>query len=62
MNFAPFGKNPRASLTSRRRYEKLIAFAVAALLATSFPVYSQNANPDVPSLLLGAAWYPEQWP
>ena len=37
-----------------------LAWAMAALLAVS--ARAQAAKRKIPSLLLGAAWYPEQWP
>ena len=39
------------------------AICVALLIALSVPVAAQvPSTPYSPSLLLGAAWYPEQWP
>src|SRR5262249_45081285 len=37
-----------------------IAFILALL--TPFAVRSQNTAPAPPPILLGTAWYPEQWP
>jgi beta-galactosidase len=40
-----------------------VAICVALLIALSVPVAAQApTTPYSPSLLLGAAWYPEQWP
>lgn len=40
-----------------------VAFCVALLISVSVPVAAQApATSYSPSLLLGAAWYPEQWP
>jgi beta-galactosidase len=40
-----------------------VVLCVALLISVSVPVAAQApATPYSPSLLLGAAWYPEQWP
>lgn len=40
-----------------------VAICVALLISLSAPVAAQvPSTPYSPSLLLGAAWYPEQWP
>jgi beta-galactosidase len=40
-----------------------LAICVALLISLSVPVAAQvPSTPNSPSLLLGAAWYPEQWP
>jgi beta-galactosidase len=40
-----------------------VVLSVALLISVSVPVAAQvPATPYSPSLLLGAAWYPEQWP
>jgi beta-galactosidase len=62
MNFAPFGNKPRSTLRSRHLSWPLIVFAAGTLLAAPLLSFGQSTNPAVPSLLLGAAWYPEQWP
>jgi beta-galactosidase len=42
---------------------KKVAICFALLISLSLPVASQlPTTPYSPSLLLGAAWYPEQWP
>ena len=39
-----------------------LALAFLLVLIVSGPVFAQTAAQAGPSLLLGAAWYPEQWP
>lgn len=39
-----------------------LVLTFALLPATSAHPQAQASAPDIPSLLLGAAWYPEQWP
>jgi beta-galactosidase len=42
-----------------------VAFLIALTLAVSIPashISAQSTAPAAPPLLLGAAWYPEQWP
>jgi beta-galactosidase len=39
-----------------------LALAFVLVLIVSGPVFAQTAAQAGPSLLLGAAWYPEQWP
>ncbi|HEX7362515.1 MAG TPA: beta-galactosidase [Bryobacteraceae bacterium] len=49
-------------------FRKARAASLAALILMSAPMYSQRAQtakakpPTPPTLLMGAAWYPEQWP
>ena len=49
--------NPRASWTVRRPRRALLAFLAAGL--AGLPLLATAAPPP---LLLGTAWYPEQWP
>src|SRR5215471_14417077 len=48
----------------RRQLWLSASLAIASLLAASLPcaVRSQTAAPAPPPILLGTAWYPEQWP
>ncbi len=54
-------------LSNFRSFGSLVSVLSVAIFATSF-MYSQSArtaqavSPNPPPLLLGAAWYPEQWP
>jgi len=45
--------------TLRRRFHFLVLVSIVGLCFCS-PVWSQNSS--APPLLLGTAWYPEQWP
>jgi beta-galactosidase len=38
------------------------AALIAALTTARTPILGQSQSPAIPSLLLGVAWYPEQWP
>ncbi len=51
---------PRAGLVTLRNF--FCSALVAALTLSRTPIKAQNPGPAIPPLLLGAAWYPEQWP
>ena len=60
-----FSKEGRegASRACRVSIKLLFCAALIAVLAPACaPIFAQNQSPAIPSLLLGAAWYPEQWP
>ena len=48
----------------RIRHSLSLAACLAVVVSLLLPaaLHSQTAAPAAPSLLLGAAWYPEQWP
>ncbi|HUV68886.1 MAG TPA: beta-galactosidase [Terracidiphilus sp.] len=54
MNYLALKIIPRAAWS-------VIMIAIA-LATVGVPMAAQSPDPAVPSLLLGAAWYPEQWP
>lgn len=58
------GKVFRALQRRPRAHRRLahIGFVLVLLLSPSGRPQAQADAPGVPSLLLGAAWYPEQWP
>ena len=60
MPFSRAGAGDGARRFSRPALRLIYACAVV-LLAGTF-AHSQSADQAIPSLLLGAAWYPEQWP
>ena len=48
-----------------RRYRRwnMPVYVVAVIcLMSPITLESQNASPPPPAILLGTAWYPEQWP
>jgi beta-galactosidase len=47
---------------SRRTSVKKLALVVVLLSALTIPINGQATVPQPHTLLLGAAWYPEQWP
>ena len=51
---------PRVGRVSIRLFLGLAVIAVLTMARTR--ILAQNPGPTIPSLLLGAAWYPEQWP
>ena len=51
---------PARAVRSRDRFLAFVAFCAVSLCG--FAATAQNAAPQTPALLLGTAWYPEQWP
>ncbi|HWC19309.1 MAG TPA: beta-galactosidase [Terriglobales bacterium] len=50
------------AIPHRRRIILTVSIISAFLLFTPFLVESQTSAPPPPAILLGTAWYPEQWP
>src|SRR5271170_2862291 len=64
-NLLRFNLDSRRTAAKTHSAIKLLPLMLAATLLTSFgpAAHAQAAAyPGVPPLLLGAAWYPEQWP
>src|SRR4030095_14826319 len=60
-----FAFNLRQNMNSRpgkSRLQAKILFPVFVVLLFKVPLTSQASTPPPPPLLLGTAWYPEQWP
>lgn len=59
-----FSQEGRKSVPRFGRVSTWLLFCVAliaVLTVSRAPVLGQSQSPAIPSLLLGAAWYPEQW-
>jgi beta-galactosidase len=50
------------SRPGKSRLQAQILFVVFVILLLTVPVTSQPSTPQPPPLVLGTAWYPEQWP
>jgi beta-galactosidase len=50
------------SRPGKSRLQAKILFVVFVILLLTVPATSQPSTPQPPPLLLGTAWYPEQWP
>ena len=46
----------------RISYNTMLRLAAVCWMLVPFTAYSQTTPPPPPAILLGAAWYPEQWP
>lgn len=55
-------RRAKAKLLSARLALACLALMVALMPSMAARPQAQTGETGVPSLLLGAAWYPEQWP
>jgi hypothetical protein len=50
------------ALRSHRQWNMPVYVVALISLMAPITLVSQNAAPSPPAILLGTAWYPEQWP